>query len=307
MPLPLDVIIEFERTSASPLEYDWEMVLENGYRQFLDSGSTVLDVGGHVGRHAAIFIYGIHCDQIRIFEPLPEQNKFLSSRFSASENVKVFPFALASVNGETEFVINHKSPEESGIKERIYNDPVLKELEKTIVPMRRLDDLNLDVQRIDYIKVDAEGGEIDIIKGAKHILKKFKPILSVEYGLSSYTAYGYSRTTLFELFESLDYTLCDLFGNSFDAEQWDNVVDRFYWDYYAVANENLPTFQRKMGTKVFDELESCRFSNLGESDIVIAKDKVQSSRLREIFLRFFHNSLKKKQKISPYVEACKTN
>jgi FkbM family methyltransferase len=299
MPLPLDVIIEFETTSASPLEYDWEMVLENGYRQFLDSGSTGLDVGEHVGRHAAIFIYGIHCDQIRIFEPLPEQNKFLSSHFSANENVKVFPFALASVNGETEFVINHKSPEESGIKERIYNDPALKELEKTIVPMRRLDDLNLDVQRIDYIKVDAEGGEIDIIKGAKHILKKFKPILSVEYGLSSYTAYGYSRTTLFELFESLDYTLCDLFGNSFDAEQWDNVVDRFYWDYYAVANEHLPTFQRKMGTKVFDELESCRFSNLGESDIVIAKNKVQSSRLREIFLRFFHNSLKKKQKIPP--------
>ena len=86
MPLPLDVIIEFERTSASPLEYDWEMVLENGYRQFLDSGSTVLDVGGHVGRHAAIFIYGIHCDQIRIFSHY--QNK-ISFYLAASRQVKM--------------------------------------------------------------------------------------------------------------------------------------------------------------------------------------------------------------------------
>ena len=294
MPLPLDVIIGFENNSASPLEYDWEMVLENGYRQFLDSDSVVLDVGGHVGRHAEVFINDIGCEQIRVFEPLEEQSKLLSGRFSGMKNVEIFRFALAAVNGDTEFIINHSAPEESGIKERIYNDPESKNLETISVPMRRLDDVNLDVERIDYIKIDAEGGEIDIIKGAKSTLKKFKPVLSVEYGLSSYTAYGYTRTTLFELFDSLDYTLCDLFGNPFNAEQWDNVVDRFYWDYYAVANENLSAFQQKMGSDVFDKLESCRFPSSVEADILIGNDMPQAMGWGKKIVRYIQKNMMKR-------------
>lgn len=258
--LPLDIIIDFEKRSVSAFEFDWEMVLEKGYRQFLTKDSFVLDIGGHVGRHSEVFVKQIHCKQVVIFEPLSAQRSLLERHFCDYDAVRIFPYALSNYNGKSEFVVNLAAPEESGLQERIYNDPEAKSLKLIPVQVRCLDDLTTGLQRIDYMKIDAEGAEIDIIKGAKKTLHKHKPILSIEYGMSSYTAYGYTRTSLFEVINEIEYTLCDLFGNPFDAEQWDNVVDRFYWDYYAVPNEKVSEFQSCLWNIVYQDLDNCRFS-----------------------------------------------
>jgi FkbM family methyltransferase len=256
--LPLDVIAGFERAGEKNTNFDWERLLEIGYRRFLTPESVVIDIGGHAGRHAAVFIEDIGCRRVMIFEPLPAQRKFLITRFQAHSEVQILPYALSASNGTAEFVVNEAAPEESGLKERIYNDPGSKRLRRITVETSRLDDLTADLQAVDYIKIDTEGAEVDIIHGAESLLARCKPILSIEYGQPGYSVYGYTRWTLFDLLESLDYVLLDLFGNPFDRDQWDNVIDRFYWDFFAAPSEQVDSFRAKLGTAVFDGLERCR-------------------------------------------------
>lgn len=74
---PLDIVAQFEQRSVNAVSFDWECVLERGYRRFLTPQSCVLDVGGHTGRHAGIFADAIGCRQITIFEPLPRERQYL--------------------------------------------------------------------------------------------------------------------------------------------------------------------------------------------------------------------------------------
>lgn len=255
--LPLDIIIEFEKRGLTPFAFDWECVLERGYRRFLSPASRVWDIGGHAGRHARIFIDAIGCEQVCIFEPLPEQRAELQRRFDSHPGVRIFPYALSSSAGQADFVVNRAAPEESGLRERLYNNPEGKRLDHISVQVRTLDDLADELgPRVDYIKIDTEGAEIDILRGAAQTLARCQPIVSVEYGLSSYTAYGHNRMTLFETAEALDYCLCDLFGNPFDREQWDNVIDRFYWDFYLVPKQRAAAFQAQLWDGVYRQLET---------------------------------------------------
>lgn len=254
--LPLDIIILFEQRALTPFDFDWECVLERGYRRFLTPHSRVLDVGGHAGRHAQIFIDDIGCQQVQIFEPLPDQRAHLEHRFAARPGVRIFPYALSDSERQADFVVNRAAPEESGLRERLYNDPNGKRLETIPVQVTTLDTLRPTLgETVDYIKIDAEGAEIDILRGAEQLLRQDQPIVSVEYGLSSYTAYGHHRMSLFEIASGLDYCICDLFGNPFDEEQWDNVVDRFYWDYYLVPRAKSTDFQAQLWDGVYRELE----------------------------------------------------
>jgi hypothetical protein len=101
--------------------------------------------------------------------------------------------------------------------------------------VQSLDRLQLRLGHLDYVKIDTEGGEIDILLGAQETLHEFRPIVSVEYGASSYTAYGKTRSSLFELAGDMGYVLFDLFGHAITtAEDWDECADNFYWDFYMV-------------------------------------------------------------------------
>jgi len=222
---------------------DWEKVLELGYRLFLNSNSTVIDIGGHAGRHSDIFINQIGCKEVYIFEPIPSKYQHLVNRYSSNSNVTVKHMALSSSVGESEFLINHGAPEESGLKERIYNNPELKNIEKIVVAINTLDNIFIDFPAVEYIKIDTEGGEIDILRGAVSLLQKFRPLISVEYGKPSYSAYGHNQETLFLYCQKQGYVITDLFGNPIESiDIWRECVDSFYWDYYLVPQEKLSFF-----------------------------------------------------------------
>ncbi len=119
---PIDFINQL-KTLYTNTDIDWELLLERGYREFLSPDSAVLDVGGHAGRHAEIFIDEIGCQHVAIFEPLPQQFAALKKRYEGRSNVHLYQLALSSKSGESSFVFNMNAPEESGLRERVYNDP----------------------------------------------------------------------------------------------------------------------------------------------------------------------------------------
>ena len=230
-------------------DVDWEGLLEANYLTLLSGRDNlgVIDIGGHAGRHSKVIQQQLSPLHLMIFEPLPAQRQILEAMFASCPNVAVLGFALGNQQGQTTFVVKQNALEESGLRQRsFYNDGSFQNLKCIPVTIEALDNINIPFT-VDFIKVDTEGGEIDILKGATKLLCRDRPIISVEYGPGGYDAYGYKPETLFELAEKESYSIFDLFGNRFiSMKEWQSCVSRFYWDYLLISNDKLSIFAHRI-------------------------------------------------------------
>jgi FkbM family methyltransferase len=232
------------------LTLSYEDFLTLHYSKFLKEGDVVLDIGANEGEHTVNFLSLVGKDGIVMaFEPLPEMYQKLTYRFKSNSNFYCFEIALGSENKTSTFVkAKHLSGHlaESGIKERVYNDPDNMTLEEINVSVMTLDHLNVK-KKIDYIKIDTEGGEIDILNGANELINRDRPIISVEYGKPSYSVYGYEANTLWDLAKSLNYEVYDIFLNEIKTiDDWSSVCNTMYWDYILVPTEKNESFKNTM-------------------------------------------------------------
>ena len=179
---PIDTMRRLEANYKNT-DIDWEGLLEADYTVLLSGRSDlgVIDIGGHAGRHSWAIQQKLRPSNLLIFEPLPFQRQRLEELFSHDKNVTVSGFALGNQSGKTTFVVKLGAPEESGLRQRsFYNDGNNDDLERILVNIETLDRLDIPF-RVDFIKIDAEGGEIDILKGAVSLVRRDQPIISVEY------------------------------------------------------------------------------------------------------------------------------
>jgi len=165
--------------------------------------------------------------------------------FGEHENITVINKALSDSKGIVDFHIVENAPEESGLKRRensAYNidDPKIS-TEKVDTDI--LDNYVNICHGVKYMKLDAEGAEIDILKGATEITRRFRPIISVEYGRPSYIAYERTKESLYEFALENEWYVTDIFGNIIPTIAiWNELCDTVYWDFFLVPNEKLKEF-----------------------------------------------------------------
>lgn len=132
-----------------------------------------IDVGAHMGIYTHRMIK--HSKECWAFEPIPKLSKFLRRTFSS--NVIVNSTALSDKNGHAELRIPENSLAESTIDvEKPMNR--FDKIKIITVPVKKLDDFKL--KDVEFIKIDAEGHEEQILHGAKNLLENDKPSLIIE-------------------------------------------------------------------------------------------------------------------------------
>lgn len=167
------------------LKYD--RLTKNILKKIIHKNANCIDVGCHEGEILNSIIklspYGRHW----AFEPIPQLYNHLKKQYS--EKVTVLPYALSDKKGNTKFQYVKNAPAYSGISKRKYKiaKPDIEEIE---VDVRTLDELIPTETKIDFIKIDVEGGEFGVLKGAYHLLKKNKPFVIFECGLGASDYYG---------------------------------------------------------------------------------------------------------------------
>ena len=77
------------------------------------------------------------------------------------------------------------------------------------VDVRRLDDLNLPIERLDVLKVDTEGFEARVLKGARRIIEAHRPYLFVEVVDDRLRDQGSSACDLLAMIAELGYEARD--------------------------------------------------------------------------------------------------
>lgn len=136
---------------------------------------TVVDVGAHIGEFAtscAVCLPGvpIHC-----FEPLPAGQKSLQTLSARYETITVHPFALGEVEGSIEINENDYRPSSSILammdrhRELWPKTMHGHEIEGQI---RRLDSFNALFEDPLFLKIDVQGYEMHVLRGAEAVLDK---------------------------------------------------------------------------------------------------------------------------------------
>jgi FkbM family methyltransferase len=230
---------------------DYERILEITYRLFISKGGTVVDIGAHTGRHTAVFADLVgEAGMVHAIEPLPDAVKSFRLR-NLGNNVKLHQLAISTKNGVVPFIYAQGTPEESGLRVKSYNQPSLTVPRKIEVKTCPLDDVLHNVDKIDFIKIDAEGAEIECLKSGVNIISRTRPLISVEYGYPGYSAFGLERKALFDQASKIGYVIGDLFGGLCETSDiWNDVCDIAYWDWYLIPREKVDEWRAILPMKL---------------------------------------------------------
>jgi FkbM family methyltransferase len=149
-------------------------------------GQTVYDIGAHIGIYTLFFARAVGSGgNVFAFEPNPDNYQELTEHIRINNflNVIAKQMAIGSKKGKTTLLVpTLDSSRGSMSKETKSQILVADENTKSFeVDVDSLDCLITgDSKKPDFIKIDVEGAEIDVLQGAERILKLYKPKLFIE-------------------------------------------------------------------------------------------------------------------------------
>ena len=148
--------------------------------ELISPGDISVDVGANRGIYAfamARIAAVVHC-----FEPLKECCDYIEAY--GSPRITVRNTALSETDGDFELFV----PIENGrrLMTRASLDPIDGPHEKRIIPVARLD--NFQLGPVAFIKVDVEGLEFSVLRGATETIRATRPKLLIEIDRTRHTA-----------------------------------------------------------------------------------------------------------------------
>lgn len=143
------------------------------------AGDYVLDIGANFGRYTYHFskLTGPN-GRVISMEPISSTFQILKANVSkfSLRNVLCLNEAASDFTG---FVSMDVPDSEYG--KNFYEAHIVAVRTGTI-PCSRLDDVCLDLPRLNFIKCDVEGHELNVLNGATAVIGRFRPILLIEIG-----------------------------------------------------------------------------------------------------------------------------
>lgn len=178
-------------------------------REHLSPDGALCDVGANIGTVSIPLAKQLPGLSVYAFEPqLPIYRLLMRNvALNGLMSVEAFPWALGEMDGQTEFPT---PPLEAAINFGAIGRGST-EGDRTPVVIRRLDSLNLP--RLDAIKVDVEGFDLEVIRGAEGTIRRDRPLLFCEAHPSPKT------TALMALLKEWEYELYWFFAPFVSARQ----------------------------------------------------------------------------------------
>lgn len=143
-------------------------------------GSVVFDVGANVGV-SSIYAVLNGAKKIYAFEPVPETYDILKNNIKLNklEN-KIVPINYGLGNDERMKEVRYSFAGDGMAKINLIEDEVNKKVKNTLIRIIKIDKFvkKYKIRRVNFIKMDVEGYEENVLLGAKETIKKWKPILS---------------------------------------------------------------------------------------------------------------------------------
>ena len=167
---------------------------------YVKNKNIMIQAGGNCG--LVLNTFTPHFNFIYTFEPDPINFYCLTQNIS-KDNVYKIQACLGKSNGttQTQQLIRPDRPHDTG-GVHIHGEG--------FVPLLSIDSLNLP--ECDLIQLDVEGYELNALLGAIETIKKYKPVLCVEFCEKWLNRYDATSEKILNLLDSLNYTHIETYG-----------------------------------------------------------------------------------------------
>ena len=187
-------------------ERKYDALIKKIMRIVLEEDSSFIDVGCYRGNfliEANKFApSGAHIG----FEPIPEIYTKVIKTLGGVNDIR--QLGLSDERGETTFNYVKSNPLYSGIKKRNY--PGKESIEELVIKVDTLDHQLFQSPRVDLIKIDVEGAELNVLKGGINTITKFNPVIVFEYEQGASDVYGVTPAEIWSFFDKVKYSIYTL-------------------------------------------------------------------------------------------------
>jgi FkbM family methyltransferase len=181
----------------------------------LQPGMTVLDIGAHHGLYALLASRKVgRAGRVIAFEPSSRERKRLRRHLQVNRcgNVEVESCALGDAAGEANlFLVEGREDWCNSLRApQIDADTV-----SVRVEVERLDDVlaKRGIRRVDFLKLDVEGAELSVLRGAQRTLAESRPVILAEVQDLRTQAWGYAAQEIIDCLAQAGYSWYALTAN----------------------------------------------------------------------------------------------
>jgi len=180
---------------------------------------TVFDVGANIGQSAHSYLANFAHARIYCFEPVSDTHRQLEARLHGRDNVRIFKLALGAEEGPGTMVLEGQSDmfflRRRGNELAIGNNSPIEQ-----VAVETLDNFCADqrIADINYLKIDTEGADLDVLKGAERMLSgQHIDAIEAECSMNGRNTRHVGLPTLADFLERRGYLL---FGVYEQVHEW---------------------------------------------------------------------------------------
>lgn len=205
---------------------EWAGVEIEFLRQFIPEGGVAVDIGANIGTHTLAFSRYVGAQgTVYACEPHPQIFNILKENVEANalRNVKLIQ---AGVGRAADTLYCEPISAEVSVnagRTELRHQPID---EGWAVKVISLDEMALD--RCDFVKIDAEGMEPDVLLGMNRLLNDLKPVLYIECNTIA------QGVRVLDRIEGFDYTTMLVSTKAFNQDNFAKRADNFF----GVARES---------------------------------------------------------------------
>jgi FkbM family methyltransferase len=202
-----------------------------------------IDVGANVGDWTQLVLFFTESEcQILVFEPSESAVALLQRRFAHAPNVELVRMAAGDKEGTVEFFEEPNAGKTSS---------AISSFSNTQAKRREIGLTTLDVEiekrawpRVDFLKIDAEGYDLHVIRGASQLLSEQRiGLLQFEYN-KPWADMGSTLTAAVTLLTNYGYSVFLLRANGLHPLRFHFYQEYFGYSNFVAVSPNMLSFVR---------------------------------------------------------------
>jgi FkbM family methyltransferase len=180
------------------------------YLKLVKPNNVVVEVGANLGYFTRLFANLVGTKgSVLAFEPIPSTREQLLRNVNNLKQVTILPYAISDEVGKFMMYVPGDIHGQASLKMHSRSGwgaaGEVTSVSVECIPLALIKQVKA-LAHIDFMKVDVEGAELQVLKGAREILVRDHPILHLEIEERWMTSFGYGADEVESFLRSIGYT-----------------------------------------------------------------------------------------------------
>lgn len=243
---------------------------------------VILDIGSNVGDFSKKIIENTSYKHIHLFEPVKKYFEKSKEILGKNVNLSFHNIALGSIDEVKKIYICKQGND--GWNTLLDVDPYqydnfYEHMDNEYVSVKKLDNYLSDIDQIDFIKIDVEGFEAEVLEGSFELIKKFKPYILIEMGWGNKHPNWNKNANIYKKLFDLGYEEQDLnFSETMDVlfvpksiKKLPISIGILSWNSTKSLMNSLDSYKKNGLFEICDDI-TIFFQEANNNDLKIASD-----------------------------------